>query len=77
MKKYVYESPDGGKTIYRRNFGEYDLRTIIKNEPNDKVSDTKILVDLHEKIKPKKIPILLEGMFAYIVYDEKKKEILI
>ena len=49
----------------------------LKNEPNDKVSDTKILVDLHEKIKPKKIPILLEGMFAYIVYDEKKKEILI
>ena len=23
-KKYIYESPDGGKTIYRREFGEYD-----------------------------------------------------
>ena len=34
-KKYVYESPDGGKTIYRRKFGEYDLRTLIKETPND------------------------------------------
>ena len=42
MKKYVYESPDGGKTIYRRNFGEYDLRTIIKNEPNDQELGKKI-----------------------------------
>ena len=26
MKKYIYESPDGGKTIYRREFGNYDKR---------------------------------------------------
>ena len=25
-KKYIYESPDGGKTIYRREFGNYDKR---------------------------------------------------
>ena len=49
----------------------------LKNQPNGKVSDTKILVDLHEKIEPKKIPILLEGMFAYIIYDEQTKEVLI
>jgi hypothetical protein len=42
MKKYVYESPDGGKTIYRRNFGEYDLRTMIKETPNDQELGTKI-----------------------------------
>ena len=23
-KKYIYESPDNGKTIYRREFGDYD-----------------------------------------------------
>ena len=23
-RNYVYESPDGGKTVYRRRFGEYD-----------------------------------------------------
>ena len=42
MEKYVYESPDGGKTIYRRNLGKYDLRTMIK------VSDTakKKIIDL-------------------------------
>ena len=22
--KYIYESPDGGKTLYRREFGDYD-----------------------------------------------------
>jgi asparagine synthase (glutamine-hydrolysing) len=49
----------------------------LKKEPNDKISDTKILVDLHEKIKPKQIPILLDGMFAYIIYDETTNEILV
>jgi hypothetical protein len=28
--KYIYESPDGGKTIYRREFGNYDKREKIK-----------------------------------------------
>ena len=42
MEKYVYESPDGGKTIYRRNFGEYDLRTLIKETPNDQELGAKV-----------------------------------
>lgn len=41
-EKYVYESPDGGKTIYRRNFGKYDLRTLIKNTPNDQELGAKL-----------------------------------
>ena len=49
----------------------------LKIEPNNKVSDTKILVNLHEKFKPEQIPILLDGMFAYIIYDETTNEILI
>ena len=28
--KYVYESPDGGETVYRRKFGQYDSRERIK-----------------------------------------------
>jgi len=28
--KYIYESPDGGKTIYRREFGS-DEKELIKN----------------------------------------------
>jgi len=23
---WIYESPDGGKTVYRRKFGDYDNR---------------------------------------------------
>ena len=30
--KYIYESPDKGKTIYRREFGKYDKRELIKTE---------------------------------------------
>jgi hypothetical protein len=29
-KVWIYESPDGGKTIYRREFGKYDKREKIK-----------------------------------------------
>jgi hypothetical protein len=29
MKKKIYESPDKGKTIYERNFGDYDHRKLI------------------------------------------------
>ena len=28
-KRWIYESPDGGKTIYRRKFGNYDERERI------------------------------------------------
>ena len=28
---YIYESPDGGKTIYRRKLGDYDNRKLIKD----------------------------------------------
>ena len=29
--KYIYESPDKGKTIYRREFGNYNKREKIEN----------------------------------------------
>ena len=29
-EKYIYESPDGGKTVYRRKFGE-DERELVTN----------------------------------------------
>ena len=31
---YIYESPDGGKTIFRRNAGEYDKRQIVMFDDN-------------------------------------------
>ena len=37
--KYIYESPDKGKTIYRREFGNYSKRELIKTENNmEKIS---------------------------------------
>ena len=30
--KYIYESPDKGKTIYRREFGNYSKREKIENK---------------------------------------------
>ena len=31
MTKYIYESSDNGKTVYRREFGKYDKREKINN----------------------------------------------
>ena len=30
--KYIYESPDNGKTIYRREFGNHSKRELIKSD---------------------------------------------
>ena len=30
--KYIYESPDNGKTIYRREFGNHSKRELIKTD---------------------------------------------
>ena len=34
-KVYIYESPDNGKTIYRRVFGDYSFKELIQSN-NDK-----------------------------------------
>lgn len=34
-KAYIYESPDNGKTIYRREFNSYFYRELIKSSDND------------------------------------------
>ena len=35
MTKYIYESPDKGKTVYRREFGDYDTpRVQVDNDGN-------------------------------------------
>ena len=31
-KRWIYESPDGGKTIYRREFDDYDNRELVTKE---------------------------------------------
>jgi hypothetical protein len=37
--EYIYESPDGGNTIYRRKFGEKQ-RELYNNQTTDSNSDT-------------------------------------
>ena len=32
--KYIYESPDGGKTMYRRKFGDYDNKEQVDKDGN-------------------------------------------
>ena len=48
--KYIYESPDGGKTIYRRKFGEYGKRELVKDWDKEKAR----IVDGHLIIEDKK-----------------------
>ena len=30
--KWIYESPDGGETLYRRKFGDYDNKELVNNQ---------------------------------------------
>lgn len=43
----------------------------------EKITDTKVLVNLYENLHSNSIPKLLNGMFAYIIYDNKKNELII
>ena len=38
-QKYIYESPDGGKTIYRREFDNYDNRELVTKEMYEDMGD--------------------------------------
>ena len=33
-QKYIYESPDGGKTLYRRKLGDYDNKEQVDKDGN-------------------------------------------
>ena len=41
------------------------------------ITDTTILLNLHEQLDSNFIPKLLNGMFAYVIYDNKKNELII
>ena len=58
----------------------YNYKNFLKNSANFKSkqeSDSKILIDLFDTEKHKDIPKLLNGMFAFIVFDQKKDQLLI
>ena len=33
LKKKIYESPDKGKTVYERDFGDYSKRELVNDDP--------------------------------------------
>lgn len=49
MKKYIYESPDKGKTVYRREFGKNERELIVEErqeEDGDRVRSGKETVEV-------------------------------
>ena len=46
MKKYIYESPDKGKTVYRREFGKVERELIGREEDGDRVRSSKETVEV-------------------------------
>ena len=42
MTKYIFESPDGGETVYRREFGEQH-RELVKGDPAAKLQEAQRL----------------------------------
>jgi len=42
MTKYIFESPDGGETVYRREFGEQH-RELVKGDPAEKLQEAQRL----------------------------------
>ena len=59
------------------NGGIYNYKDLIsnKNKNSKIISDTKVLVDFFDKIEPSKINNYLDGMYAYVAYDKKKKDV--
>ena len=51
-----------------------ELSKKISNKLRSKYSDTNVLVNLFTKINLKNIPKLIDGMYAFVVYDNKKKK---
>ena len=47
MKKvWIYESPDKGKTVYRREFGKVERELIGREEDGDRVRSSKETVEV-------------------------------
>ena len=41
--KYIYESPDKGKTVYRYPVGQYEKRELVIAEPEIEITDDGII----------------------------------
>jgi len=60
------------------NFKDLKEKFLKLNHIKSKeLTDTEILVRLHDVIKDSEIPKLLNGMFSYVVFDEKNNKMII
>jgi len=51
MTEYIYESPDGGKTVYRRKFGDYDNRELVHTtEGDERIAEREKVIKEHAEI---------------------------
>ena len=71
MTKWIYESPDNGKTVFRREFGNYDKSSkLIQIAPNLWATSDELKELVEFKILQNKIheenPNLKELWFEYI-----------
>ncbi len=60
----------------------YNYRDLAKNYLDDKfsikdISDTEVLVNLYDKTQHDRIPKILNGMFAYVIYDDYSENLII
>ena len=67
---YIYESPDGGDTIYRRKFGETDREMIRESALHNQLMRTKLWGDIHRAAQ--KDPVLKEMLDQIEVYHHLK-----
>ena len=57
---------------------KYLSENYLLNKSVDKnLCDTDVLVNLYEQIQEEKIPDILNGMFAYVIYDSFKQKLII
>ena len=59
------------------NYIDLKNRFLGRDTLNNNESDTKVLVNLYEKINQEKIPYFLNGMFAYVIYDKQKDSLFL
>ena len=57
------------------NYKELQQVYLRNKNLSKQITDTQVLINLYENVSSEKIPRIINGMFAYVVYDTQKKKI--
>ena len=76
--KHIYESPDGGKTVYRRGFEDYDNKEVVQdNFDIDKIKEKAPLVgEMMEQVNQSEEDILRQKLLNSEMANAELKDIL-